>query len=79
MRGMFGLVGVLLTLVLVGVLVKRQLPTPPPAPMHTPGAPARGADTGLPEAPTGAPRQQVDQIKKDLDRLMQAPPVPQDQ
>lgn len=81
MKGLVGLLGVLLTLALVGVLAKRQLAPPVAAPQaHSakPAGAADAADGGLPSLPTGTPQQQVDQVKKDLDKLMATPPVPKD-
>jgi hypothetical protein len=65
MRSMFGLVGIVVTLLIVGVLVKKQLG---PA---TPAATAASAATGAPAAvPLTAMPQQV---KQTVETTLQAP------
>jgi uncharacterized membrane protein len=70
MRGLFGLVGLLLVLVIVGLLVRKQM------------VPAKTAAPGL-VIPAGTPAQQSQQtqqqFKQSLDAAMQqARPVPDD-
>ena len=63
-----GLVGLLLALVIVGVLVKKQLGGMAAVPSAAPG-----------QAPVAQPRQVEQQFKQALDAAMQQPrPVPDD-
>lgn len=76
MKGLFGIVGLLLALALVAMLVKRQMAAlhPPPAvaaPAAKPG--------DVPALPTGSPQNQVDQVKQTVDQLMKARPMPDGQ
>ena len=75
MRGMFGLIGLVIVLALVGLLAKKQLTaTQAPVPaLQVPGQPA----------PTGNVRAQSQQIQQQvqqqMDSLMQQPrPMPDD-
>lgn len=80
MRAMFGLVGLLVALALVGMLVKKQLSaTRTQVPVLQP---ASGAAIPA-SAPTGTVREQSQQIqqqvKQQMDALMQqARPMPED-
>lgn len=71
MRAVLGIVGLLVVVVIVGVLAKKQLTAvsvPPAGPGATPGT-----------APAATPRQQVEQFKQGLDATMQQPrPMPED-
>ncbi len=58
-----GLVGLLLALLIVGLLVKKQM---------------GGAGAADAPAPVAAPAQQVQQFKRSLDKAMQRPPMPDD-
>jgi hypothetical protein len=65
MRGLFGLVGLLVVVAIVGLLAKKQLASvagPPAAPGTVAGAPAP------------APKQQVEQVRQTVDALMQQAP-----
>jgi hypothetical protein len=73
MRGLFGVVGLLVVVAIVGLLAKKQLTTvaaPTPSASTVAGAPA----------PSGPPRQQVEQVRQSVETLMQAAPrtVPDD-
>ena len=75
MRGMFGLIGLVIVLALVGVLVKKQMAATP-APMP--------ALQGTPAPATGTVRDQSQQIqqqvKEQMDSLMQqARPMPDEE
>ena len=72
MRGIFSLIGLLVAVVIVGLLVRKQLaPTQPPT--------APGAESAAPANPAQQSRQIQDQFKKDLEKAMQPPRVPVDQ
>lgn len=81
MRAMFGLVGLVVALAIVGVLVKKQLSAtrmPVPALQTATGAAAPAS------APTGTVREQSQQmqqqVKQQMDALMQqARPMPEDE
>ena len=70
MRAIFGVLGLLLVVAIVGVLAKKQLGAnvaPPPAANSVPGV----------ATPTGTPQQQVEQFQKAVEGAMQAPrPMP---
>lgn len=68
MRGIFGILGLLVVVAIVGVIAKKQLgathaPATAAATSSVPGTPA--VDT------TAAPKQQVEQFKQALDGAMQ--------
>ena len=66
MRAVFTIVGMVVVLGIVGVLAKKQL---------TSGVAPHGAETA--GAPTGTPKQQMQQFQKSLDAAMQQPrPMP---
>jgi hypothetical protein len=67
MRAVFSVLGLLLVVLIVGMLAKKQL-TSLPAPA-TPSA----AANGNPVAPSGTPQQQVQQFQKAVQESMQAP------
>jgi hypothetical protein len=70
MRALFGVVGLLVVVAIVGLLAKKQFTAV--AGPSTPGTVAG--------APAPAPRQQVEQVKQTVDALMQQTPrtVPDD-
>ena len=75
MRAIFSILGLLLVVVTVGLLARKQLasvPAPPaPAAVAAPG-------TVMP-APTGTPQQQVRQFQQAVQETMQQPrPMPDD-
>lgn len=79
MRAIFSILGLLVTLMIVGLLAKKQLAStqqPIPA-LNVPAV--TGADTTLPQ-PTGNVKQQSEQIqqqyKQALEQAMQARPDP---
>jgi Mg2+/citrate symporter len=73
MRGIFGIVGLLVVLVIVGLLVKKQLSTPVALPA-APGMPAVSAD-----APPQVQSQQAQQqVKQAVDSALQARPMPEE-
>lgn len=72
MRAIFGVVGLLLVVAIVGVLVKKQMGA---------GVAPPAASTAVPDvaAPTGTPRQQVEQFQKAVEGAVQAPrPMPEE-
>ncbi|TWO71820.1 hypothetical protein FN976_07435 [Caenimonas sedimenti] len=72
MRAIFGVVGLLMVVAIVAVLAKKQLGAgvaPPAASTSVPGV----------AAPTGTPKQQVDQFQKAVEGAVQAPrPMPEE-
>jgi len=71
MRAIFSVVGLLLVVMIVGLLAKKQL-TSVPAPAGT------GPSAGV-VAPAGTPRQQVQQFQQAVQESMQQPrPMPDD-
>ena len=68
---MLGLVGLLVALVVVGLLARKQL-----GGVAAPVLPAAGAAAGEARAPN--PQQIQQQFKQSLDAAMQARPVPDD-
>ncbi len=66
MRAVFGILGLLVVVAIVGMLAKKQLGAgvAPPA-ASVPGGPAM--------APAATPRQQVDQFQKAVEGAMQPP------
>ena len=64
---MFGLLGLVLALAIVGLLVKKQLTTTVPALPSATGAAV------APSAPASNPRQVQEQFKQSLDAAMQQP------
>jgi hypothetical protein len=72
MRGIFSVVGLLVVLAIVGVLVKKQLG----------GGSGSAAASAVPgaAAPAPTPQQQVNQVKQQVEGLMQqARPMPEDE
>ena len=72
MRGIFSVIGLLLVVVIVGLLVRKQL-----APSARPTVP--GAESAAPANPVQQSRQIQDQFKKDLEKALQQPRLPADQ
>jgi hypothetical protein len=69
MRAIFGVLGLLMVVVIVGMLAKKQLGAG-----VAPAAPA--TEQGVAK-PAGAPKQQVEQFQKAVEGAMQAPrPMP---
>ena len=79
MRGLFGLVGLLVALAVVGLVVRKQM-----AAVHTPvpvlQAPADGASSASPVPGNAAAqsRQIQQQVQQALDAAMQPRPMPDD-
>jgi hypothetical protein len=67
MRAVFSVLGLVLVLLIVGLLAKKQLTSVP-----APAAPSAAAN-GNPAAPTGTPQQQIQQFQKAVQESMQAP------
>ena len=67
MRGIFSLLGLVAVLLVVGLLVKKQL-----QPSNTAGSQPKLTDTYV-VVPTGTPRQQIEQIRQQLDTALQQP------
>lgn len=78
MKNWLGLVGLLVTLALVGVLAKRQLAAVSADPATVRPTPAAGANGSQPQLVPGSPAQQVDQVKKDVETLIQPRAIPKD-
>ena len=69
MRMVFGVVGLLMVVVIVGVLAKKQLTAGVAPSAEVPGA----------SVPTGTPQQQVQQFQEAAEAAMQQPrPMPED-
>ena len=64
MRIVFGVLSLLVVVAIVGVIAKKQLTSVP--------APASASTEGM-TAPTGTPKQQVDQFKNAVELQMQQP------
>jgi hypothetical protein len=72
MRGIFGVLGLLIVVAIIGVLAKKQLGAG-----VAPATPGSVSSDGTVTAPTGTPRQQVDQFKKAAEAaVQQTRPVP---
>ena len=70
MRMMFSVLGLLIVVAIIGVIAKKQL-TAGPAPAATSAATSAGV-----AVPTGTPKQQVDQVKQQVEvQLQQARPT----
>ncbi|MBP3981592.1 MAG: hypothetical protein KKG12_04210 [Gammaproteobacteria bacterium] len=84
MRAVFGLVGLVVALAIVGVLAKKQLAatrTPVPS-LQLPAVPG-GAAPPAPPAPTGTVREQSQQVQQQVRQqveglMQQARPMPDD-
>lgn len=74
MRGIFSIVGLLVTLAIIGLLVKKQLSTPVAVPA-TAGMPAVSADAP-PQVQSQQAQQQVKQAVEGA--LQQARPMPEE-
>jgi hypothetical protein len=73
MRGLFGIVGLLVVVLIVGLLAKKQLGAGAAPPASTAG----GADVSV---PAGTPQQQVQQYKQAIEGAMQkARPMPDEE
>lgn len=82
MKGLFGFVGLLLALAIVGVLVKKQLGALQ-QPVPALSVPAPGAGTGNPAPPPATVREQSQQIQQQYKQavegaMQQARPMPDD-
>jgi uncharacterized membrane protein len=65
MRMIFGVLGLLIVVAIVGVVAKKQLTS-----VSAPAAATSGAGEGV-SVPTGTPKQQVDQFKQSVESAMQ--------
>lgn len=73
MRAIFGILGLLVVVAIVGVLAKKQLTS-----ASAPAAVVPGAASGN-AAPAPTPKQQVEQFKQAVDAAVQQPrPMPDD-
>ena len=72
MRAIFGVLGLLVVVAIVGLLAKKQL--------GAGVAPATSSSTEVPgvAAPSGTPQQQVQQFQRAAQESMQARPMPDD-
>jgi hypothetical protein len=72
MRAIFGIVGLLVVVAIVGVLAKRQL--------SAGVAPSTAGSGGAASAPAASPRQQVQQFEAAVQgTMLQARPMPDDE
>ncbi len=93
MRGLFGLVGLLVSLAIVGLLVRKQMTVAsPPAPvLHAPAVASSGSSESAASVPAASvpaasvpgnaaqqSQQAVQQVKQALEAAMQARPMPDD-
>jgi hypothetical protein len=67
MRAVFSVLGLLLVVLAVGLLAKKQLTT-----VAAPATPAV-VSNGNPAPPTGTPQQQIQQFQRAVQESMQAP------
>lgn len=75
MRAVFSVLGLLLVVLIVGLLAKKQLTSVAAPPTPAPAATANGN----PAPPSGTPQQQVQQFQRAVQQSMQAPrPDPDD-
>ncbi len=75
MRVIFGVLGLLVVVAVIGMLAKKQLGAVAPA-----AAPSAGVPAGPMAAPAGNAQQQVQQFRQAVDGAMQqARPMPEDQ
>jgi hypothetical protein len=65
MRMVFGVLGLLIVVAIVGVLAKNQLNS-----MSRPSAATSTSGSGV-TAPVGTPKQQVDQVKQSVENALQ--------
>jgi uncharacterized membrane protein YraQ (UPF0718 family) len=72
MRGVFSLIGLLLVVVIVGMLVRKQF-----APNALPAA--SGTEPAAPANPAQQSHQIQEQFKQDLEKALQQPRLPVDQ
>lgn len=73
MRSIFGVVSLLLVLVVVGILAKKQLGTTLAAPVHQNNPVLVDQSVTLPATSTGAtPEVQIQQIKQQINRSVEA-------
>ncbi len=68
MRAVFGVLGLLLVVAIVGLLARKQLAAVAPA-----AAPASAVAPAAGVAPTGSPKQQVQQFEQAVQGAMQQP------
>ena len=75
MKSVFSMVGLVVVLAVVGVLVKRQMAVLPTTRSTLSGStqPATGVSGSGSTAPATTPRNQVNQVKEQMDQLMQQP------
>ena len=75
MKSVFSMVGLVVMLAVVGVLVKRQMAALPTTQSTLSGStqPATGVSGSGSTAPATTPRNQVNQVKEQMDQLMQQP------
>lgn len=74
MRAVFSVLGLLLVVLIVGLLAKKQLAGGP-----APAVPAAVSSSGTPAPLTGTPQQQVQQFQRAVQDSLQAPrPEPDD-
>ena len=72
MRVIFGVLSLLVVVAIVGILAKKQLGSG-----VAPATPGSVSSDGTVTAPTGTPKQQVDQFKKAAEAAVQQPrPMP---
>lgn len=72
MRGIFSVIGLLLVVVIVALLVRKQLAA-------SAWPPVQGAETAAPANPVQQSRQIQEQFKQDLEKALQQPRLPADQ
>jgi hypothetical protein len=75
MKSVFSMVGLVVVLAVVGALVKRQMAALPTTQSTLSGStqPATGVSGSGSTAPATTPRNQVNQVKEQMDQLMQQP------
>ena len=75
MKSVFSMLGLVVVLAVVGVLVKRQMAALPTTQSTLFGStqPATGVSGSGSPAPATTPRNQVNQVKEQMDQLMQQP------
>ena len=75
MKSVFSMVGLVVVLAVVGALVKRQMAALPTTQSTLSGStqPATGVSGSGSPAPATTPHNQINQVKEQMDQLMQQP------
>ena len=78
MRAIFGVLGLLIVVLVIGLLAKKQLSSVTAPPVVPAGLAVPGVSQAAPGVAPVSPQQQVEQFKQAVEGLQQARPVPDD-